>query len=837
MALNPYFSQGTRGEQSLVQDLINEQLRMYGVDVHYIPRKYLTKNTVIKEVIQSKFDDAYPIEAYVKSDAYEGAGILMSKFGVQAQEDITLVISKERWETYIQPLMKNESNVELVTRPKEGDLVYFPLDDRLYEIKFVERADPFYQLQKLYTYELRCEVFRYEDETLDTGIDSIDDSIKDAGYTETLTLLGIGTTATASTTIVNGALKFISLTNEGQGYTSTPTVAISSAPSGGINAVAVAIMTSRTGFATASSVDRVLMINPGAGYTVAPTVTFVGGGGSGAAATVGLATTGGIGIVTVSGGGGGYVTAPTVTIDTPTHVGAAATAIIDFPIGAGVSVLSAPLSIGAANFLFPGGTTGGRFYSRVPQVTFSLPTGNSNTATATATMGDFDSTGGTVASIAVNNEGKFYDPASPPTVTISGPGYSAASATIGLSGTSINPNSVAFTTTGRAYSSAPTVTIGLGTGTGIGQTAVGIATINIAGVVTAVSFDESDPWAVGTGATIGFGYTVTPTISFSAPSPVTATATATVSIAGTISAISIGNSGFGYAPGTTATVTISAPSGGNEAFRALGVATMRFDSVKTTGTIGIGSTFITGITTTGILLGDRVRLQYDYDNVVTNYIPDGTYVTQIDSNIVYMSAAATNIGIGTTSIEFGINGCGIVTGIAVTFGGGGYIEPPIISIANSTADKNYSSLEVGVNTAIAEAVLNSSGEVSAIRISDSGAKYTLGANNLPPQISFSAPSLVGTGTYIYNEIVTGGTSGTTARVKDWNESTRQLKVSIAAGTFAYGETITGSDSGAVYTLKQTETDDLLDTFADNDNIQREADDIIDWTQRNPFGEA
>ena len=837
MALNPYFTQGTRGEQGLVQDLINEQLRMYGVDVHYIPRKYVTQNTVIREVIQSKFDDAYPIEAYVKSDAYEGAGIMLSKFGVQQQDDVTLIISRERWETYIQPLIKNEQDIKLSSRPKGGDLIYFPLDDRLYEIKFVEYADPFYQLQDLYTYELRCEVFRYEDEVIDTGVDDIDDSMKDAGYAETLTLLGIGTTATVSTTVVNGALKFISLTNKGQGYTSTPTVAISSAPSGGIQATAVAIMTSRPGFTTASSVDRVLMINPGAGYTVPPTITFVGGGGSGAIATVGLATTGAIGIITVSNGGGGYTTPPTVTIDTPTHVGAAATAIIDHPIGAGVSVLSAPISIGAANFLFPGGTTGGRFYSRTPQVTFALPTGNSNTATATATMGDFDSTGGTVASIAINDEGKFYDQANPPTVTISGPGSSRATATIGLSGTSINPNSVAFTTTGRAYSSAPTVTIGLGTGDSTGQTAIGIATINVAGVVTAVSFDESDSWAVGTGATIGFGYTVTPTITFGSPSPVTATATPTVSIAGTISAISIGNSGFGYAPGTTATVTISAPGGANEAFRALGVATMRFDSVKTEGTIGIGSTFITGITTTGILLGDRVRLQYDYDNVVTNYIPDGTHVTQIDSNIVYMSAAATNTGIGTTSIEFGINGCGIVTGIAVTFGGGGYIEPPIISIANSAADKNYSSLEVGVNTATAEAILNSSGEVSVIRITDSGAKYTLGTNNLPPQISFSSPSLVGTGTYIYNEIVTGGTSGTTARVKDWDESTKQLKVSIAAGTFTYGETITGSDSGAVYTLQKTDTDDLIDPYADNDTIQSEADGILDFTQKNPFGEV
>ena len=154
MSLNPYFTQGTKNEQNLVQDLINEQLRMYGVEIYYIPRKYMTTTKVIREVIESEFDDAYPIEAYVKSDVYEGAGILLSKFGVQQQDDITVIISRERWETYIEPLIENESNIKLATRPKGGDLIYFPLDDRLYEIKFVEYADPFYQLQDLYTYEL-----------------------------------------------------------------------------------------------------------------------------------------------------------------------------------------------------------------------------------------------------------------------------------------------------------------------------------------------------------------------------------------------------------------------------------------------------------------------------------------------------------------------------------------------------------------------------------------------------------------------------------------------------------------------------------------------------------
>ena len=94
MALNPYFLQGSSTEQHLVQSLINEQIMMYGVDVYYIPRRYMTKPTVIQEVIESKFEEAIPLEAYVDTfDGYEGQGSLLSKFGVQALDDLTLIIS------------------------------------------------------------------------------------------------------------------------------------------------------------------------------------------------------------------------------------------------------------------------------------------------------------------------------------------------------------------------------------------------------------------------------------------------------------------------------------------------------------------------------------------------------------------------------------------------------------------------------------------------------------------------------------------------------------------------------------------------------------------------
>ena len=332
--LNPFFQQGSKGEQSLVQSLINEQLKIYGVEVYYLPRIYATKNSAIKEVIESKFTNAYPIEAYVDSyEGYGGLGTLMSKFGIQEQDDLTIIVSKERYENYISPLIKNIPNIELSSRPKEGDLIYFPLGDRLFEIKYVEHEKPFYQLQKNYVYELRCELFRVEDEVVDTDVSSIDDNLIDQGYIQTLTLVGSAVTATAITGIAQtGGLRKIVLTNRGDGFTSPPRVAISSAPSTGQTAVGIATMISGLidcyGSTADDKVQGVEIINPGFGYTVAPGISFVGGGGAGVAATTEIAD-GTIGIITVSDGGNGYSTAPLVTIAGP-GIGttASATALI-----------------------------------------------------------------------------------------------------------------------------------------------------------------------------------------------------------------------------------------------------------------------------------------------------------------------------------------------------------------------------------------------------------------------------------------------------------------------------------------------------------------------------
>ena len=318
--LNPFFQQGSKTEQGLIQDLINEQLRMYGVEIYYLPRQYVTEKTIIKEVIESKFENAYPIEAYVDTyDGYNGLGTLMSKFGIQEMDDLILTISKERFENYITPLIKNISNIKLSSRPKEGDLVYFPLGDRLFEIKYVEHEKPFYQLQKNYVYQLTCELFRYEDEVISTDIDEIDDNIADQGYMQTLTLVGVASTASALTGIINGGVRKITLTNRGSGYTSAPRVAISSAPSGGLTATGIATMISGIidcNGIISDKIQGVEITNPGYGYSVAPGVSFVGGGGIGVAATTEISN-GIIGIITLTNGGSGYTSPPLVTISSP----------------------------------------------------------------------------------------------------------------------------------------------------------------------------------------------------------------------------------------------------------------------------------------------------------------------------------------------------------------------------------------------------------------------------------------------------------------------------------------------------------------------------------------
>ena len=257
MPTNVYFTQGTKNEQFLVEDLIIESLKIYGQDFFYIPRTLVSKDEILGEDRLSKFTSSFPIEMYFENvDSLDGQGAFIQKFGLMMEQSATLVVARRRWEQ----MVGRYGATIIPTRPCEGDLIYFPLTKGLFEIKFVKHQDPFYQLGKLYVYKLQVELFQYSSEKIDTGVASID-------AFETLKTFSTNTTRTPY-----GEIKSITVTNSGAGYTSVPTVSFTGTGSG-----ATAIAVRGTG-ANIGKIIRVDITNPGLGYTTAPIVVFTGGG-------------------------------------------------------------------------------------------------------------------------------------------------------------------------------------------------------------------------------------------------------------------------------------------------------------------------------------------------------------------------------------------------------------------------------------------------------------------------------------------------------------------------------------------------------------------------------
>ena len=200
MPTNVYFSTGTTSEQKLYEDLIIEQLKIYGQDVYYLPRKIANKDTIFGEDPASSFDDSYIIEMYVdNTDGYMGEQEIIKKFGLELRDDIKFTVSKLRWET----LVSNNSDLQNTTRPNEGDLVYFPTTKAFFEIQFVEHEQPFYQQSALPVYKLSCTKWEYSSERIDTGITEID-ATEDALSTDTMNFqfsLETGTSASGAITL------------------------------------------------------------------------------------------------------------------------------------------------------------------------------------------------------------------------------------------------------------------------------------------------------------------------------------------------------------------------------------------------------------------------------------------------------------------------------------------------------------------------------------------------------------------------------------------------------------------------------------------------------------
>ena len=174
MPINPYF-QEYAGEQNLVEDVTIEIIQGMGRDVVYIPRQFANIDRIFGEDIATKFTNSYTIEAYVDSwKGFNGTDIV-NQFGIEVKDKLSLTIAKKRFEQLI------TANDGSITRPREGDLIYFPLSKSLFEINFVEHENPFYPLGKRYSYFLTCELFTYSMEKIATGNTAINE-IYDTSY-------------------------------------------------------------------------------------------------------------------------------------------------------------------------------------------------------------------------------------------------------------------------------------------------------------------------------------------------------------------------------------------------------------------------------------------------------------------------------------------------------------------------------------------------------------------------------------------------------------------------------------------------------------------------------
>ena len=195
MATNSYFRNfDARNEQELLHSLVTESIQVYGHDVSYIPRTLINEDTILGEDSISEFKDAHSIEMYIKSvDGFEGEGDLISKFGLEVRDQIVFSLARRAWE-----------GLDIGTRPKEGDLIYFPLTSKLFQITFVEHETPFYQNGALPTFDLTCELFTYSDEALDTGIDDIDVVERQQSFVRTFELSSVSGTFTVGETVTGG---------------------------------------------------------------------------------------------------------------------------------------------------------------------------------------------------------------------------------------------------------------------------------------------------------------------------------------------------------------------------------------------------------------------------------------------------------------------------------------------------------------------------------------------------------------------------------------------------------------------------------------------------------
>ena len=181
----PALHGGTAGEQGLIQDLVDEQIKLFGSDVKYIPR-IMVQDSVMNDVTLSKFTTIYTVEMLLQNvEGFGGVGAeLATKFGLRVTDEATFIVSVNRWTEV------DAANPALPDRPNEGDIIHYPLTGDNYEIKFVEKEMPFFQLGKVYFYTITTELMERGNTVFDTG-DAAVDQLEREAYTFPITLINV----------------------------------------------------------------------------------------------------------------------------------------------------------------------------------------------------------------------------------------------------------------------------------------------------------------------------------------------------------------------------------------------------------------------------------------------------------------------------------------------------------------------------------------------------------------------------------------------------------------------------------------------------------------------
>ncbi len=761
MPLSPFFLNGSPSEQRLVQDLVNEHLKLFGQDVLYLPRKIINQNTVIREITASKFDDSFRLEAYlVNTDGFGTPSDVLTKFGVREQDEVTLVVSKERYDDFITPFINQfpEGERASAVSPQEGDLIYLPLDNALFEIKYIERKVPFYQVNELFMYEFRCEIFEPEDEVVDLpdGLtdkngEDVDDGIITRGNIITLQLEKDDN---------QNAMAYVSLASTVPGV---------------------------------KSVQRVQLFNDG-NYLGTPTVQiFKPKGGNQATGTVTIAE-GGIDSVSLTSGGSNYLTVPTVTFTPPNKTTSSQikfgnnslhhTAVTDV-IGANFHFTSNVDSRDSGNgrvslsfWLYPtkfdpavnGGTVmwTDRFkiyYRETGNIIFASGSGSiENTTQLNLNAWNFIRVEqyNTDATISVNGTVSNSLNTANPIMFFAGDQLKLGADTAGAG---FIPSQTA---SWEGYMDHITINL-----TGDNST----RTASAEQVPTSETQQETDVQMNSNSSFINKLDNELPQV------------VATTDINGVVSGLTINYEGWGYT--SVPIMTIESPATGTQA-TAVAIMTSR-----------------SGVPNQSI---DRI--------LITN--PGFGYT---EPPIVTLNGGNPISGAAATAIISEA----VLGPIGITTGGKGYTFTPTVGITSVYIQQSNETLPLLMN-AQAEAVMVG-GTISQIRYSNAGAGYT----STTAYVAIGSVTSDSFGEFDVDELVTQVSTGTSAYVSSWNTADNILKVVASSGDFTVGETIVGA--GASYRILAV-GDDLTTAipFAQNEVLETEADEILDFTERNPFGE-